>query len=51
VGEFQRDTGEWWRIVIASAAKLTVPLTVAVHRLKKPFIDAGFDNLNTDEHR
>jgi len=30
---------------------LTVPLTVAVHRIKKPFIYAGFDNLNTDEHR
>ena len=28
---------------------LTVPLTVAVHRIKKPSIYAGFDNLITDE--
>jgi hypothetical protein len=35
--------------VIQSTALLTVPLTVAVHRLKKPFIYAGFDNLMTDE--
>jgi hypothetical protein len=33
-----------------SAAILTVPLTVAVHRIKKPFIYKGFDNLNTDGH-
>ena len=32
-------------------AMLTVPLTVAVHRIKKPFSYAGFDNLNTDGHR
>jgi hypothetical protein len=36
--------------VFQFAARLTVPLTVAVHRLKKPFIYAGFDNLNTDGH-
>jgi hypothetical protein len=34
--------------VFASAAKLTVPLTVAVHARKKPCIYNGFDNLNTD---
>jgi hypothetical protein len=50
VGEFQRDTEELWRIVFASAAKLTVPLTVAVHARKKPFVYTGFDNLNTDGH-
>jgi hypothetical protein len=49
VGEFQRSSAEWWRIVIQSAALLAIPLTVAVHRLKKPFIYAGFDNLMTDE--
>ena len=37
-------------MVFPSAALLTVPLTVAVHWLKKPFIHAGFDNLNTDGH-
>jgi hypothetical protein len=39
-----------WRIVIPSALLLAVPLTVAVRRLKKPFIYAGIINLNTDEH-
>ena len=37
-------------MVIPSAAILTVPLTVAVHALKKPCIYAGFNNLNTDGH-
>jgi hypothetical protein len=37
-------------MVIPSAALLTVPLTVAVHRIKKPCIYNGFDNLNTDGH-
>ena len=40
---------EWRRIVIQSVTMLTVPLTVAVHRTKKPFIYAGFNNLMTDE--
>ena len=31
-----------------SAAILTVPLTVAVHALKKPCIYKGFINLNTE---
>jgi hypothetical protein len=38
-------------MVIPSAAWLTIPLTVAVHRLKQPFIYAGFKNLMTDETR
>jgi hypothetical protein len=49
VGEFQRSSAEWWRIVIQSAALLANPLTVAVHCTKKPFIYAGFNNLMTDE--
>jgi len=36
-------------MVVPSAALLALPLTVAVHRLKKPFIYAGFNNLMTDE--
>jgi hypothetical protein len=36
--------------VRASIAILTVPLTVAVQRIKKPFIYAGFENLTTDGH-
>jgi hypothetical protein len=36
-------------MVIPSAAWLAVPLTVAVRRLKKPFVYAGFNNLMTDE--
>jgi predicted restriction endonuclease len=36
-------------MVVPSAALLALPLTVAVHRTKKPFIYAGFDNLMTDE--
>jgi len=36
-------------MVITFAALLAVPLTVAVHRLKKPFIYAGINNLITDE--
>jgi hypothetical protein len=35
--------------VIQPPAVLTNPLTVAVHHLKKPFIYAGLNNLNTDE--
>jgi hypothetical protein len=35
--------------VIQLVALLTVPLTVAVHRLKKPFNYAGINNLMTDE--
>ena len=35
-------SGGWWRIDFESAAGLAVPLTVAVHRLKKPFVYAGF---------
>jgi hypothetical protein len=37
-------------MVRASIAILTVPLKVAVQRIKKSFIYAGFDNLNTDGH-
>jgi tRNA pseudouridine38-40 synthase len=51
VGEFQRSFAALWRIVFASAAVLAASLRVAVHRIKKPFIYAGFDNLTTDEHR
>jgi len=36
-------------MMVSFAALLALPLTVAVHRLKKPFIYAGFDNLMTDE--
>jgi hypothetical protein len=36
-------------MVIPFAVLLAIPLTVAVHRLKKPFIYAGFNNLITDE--
>jgi len=36
-------------MVIPSAVWLTVPLTVAVHRTKKPFVYAGLNNLMTDE--
>jgi hypothetical protein len=36
--------------MVESTAILTFPLTVAVHRIKKPFIYAGFDNLTTDGH-
>ena len=50
-GRVSANTGELWRIVIQSVAKLTVSLTVAVHCLKKPFVYAGFGNLNTDGHR
>src|ERR1017187_4401605 len=49
-GRVSANPGELWRIVFASAAKLTVPLTVAVHARKKPFVYTGFDNLNTDGH-
>jgi hypothetical protein len=36
-------------MVVPSAALLALPLTVAVHRIKKPCIYAGFNNLMTDE--
>jgi hypothetical protein len=49
VDEFQRSSAEVWRIVVQRAALLANPLTVAVHRIKKPCIDKGFDNLITDE--
>jgi hypothetical protein len=39
-----------WRIANRSAAGLAVPLTVAVHALKKPNVYADFINLNTDGH-
>jgi len=38
-------------MVIPSAAWLAIPLTVAVHRIKQPFIYADFNNLMTDETR
>ncbi len=38
-------------MVMPFAVLLAIPLTVAVHRLKKPFIYAGFNNLITDETR
>src|ERR1017187_6090306 len=50
-GRVSANSGELWRIVFPAAAKLTVSLTVAVQRLKKPFVYAGFNNLNTDGHR
>ena len=48
--EYLRRSGQWWRIVWAIAALLKVPLTVAFHLFKKPFIYAGFNNLTTDGH-
>jgi hypothetical protein len=51
VGEFQRNSGRIVADCVSTRAMLTVPLTVAVHRIKKPFIYAGFDTLNTDGHR
>ena len=51
MGEFQWNSADYWRIVSQPAALLAIPLTVAVHRSKKPFIDAGFNNLPTDGHR
>ena len=38
-------------MVIPSAALLAIPLTVAAHRLKKPFIYVVFNNLMTGETR
>ena len=37
--------------MVETTAILTFSLTVAVHRIKKPFVYVGFYNLNTDEHR
>ena len=37
-------------MVFAAVAGLAVPLTVAIHRLKKPCVYAGVVNLNTDGH-
>jgi len=37
--------------VVETTAILTFSLTVAVHRVKKPFIYAGFFSLTTDGHR
>jgi hypothetical protein len=51
VAKFQRIFSQSWRVVFALATLLTVPLTVAVHRLKEPFIYAGSINLTTDGHR
>jgi hypothetical protein len=48
VGEVSAEACECWRMVVPSAALLALPLTVAVHRIKKPCIYAGFNNLMTD---
>ena len=37
-------------MVFQSITRLAVPLTVAVHAFKKPFVYAGFISLNTDGH-
>ena len=42
------SSSQLWRVVFQHTALLTFPLTVAVHRIKKPFIYAGSINLNTD---
>jgi hypothetical protein len=49
--KFQPSSYQFWRVVKTLAALLTEPLTVAVHRIKKPCIYNGFVNLNTDGHR
>jgi hypothetical protein len=45
---------KFWKVLAncfgSRRVTLTVSLTVAVHPFKKPFIYAGFDNLNTDGH-
>jgi hypothetical protein len=49
-GKVSARLEQLWRIVLPSAPWLTFLLTVAVHRIKKLFIYAGFNNLNTDRH-
>jgi hypothetical protein len=49
-GKVSANFSQFWQVVFQPAAELTFPLTVAVHPFKKPFIYAGFDNLNTDGH-
>jgi ABC-type glycerol-3-phosphate transport system permease component len=50
-GKVSANFSQWWRVVMALAALLTLPLTVAFLLFKKPFIYAGFDNLDTDGTR
>ena len=38
-------------MVLQLPALLTIPLTVAIHLFKQPFIYKGFNNLTTDGHR
>jgi hypothetical protein len=47
-GKVSASLSQWRQIAGAVAGLLTIPLTVAVHPFKKPFIHAGFINLNTD---
>ncbi|MGC9942402.1 MAG: hypothetical protein ABSE48_11230 [Verrucomicrobiota bacterium] len=47
-GKVSANFSQFWQVVLQPAAGLTFPLTVAVHRLKKPFIHGGYNNLNTD---
>jgi ABC-type glycerol-3-phosphate transport system permease component len=47
-GKVSTNFSQWWRVVMALTVLLTLPLTVAFPLLKKPFIHAGFDNLDTD---
>jgi hypothetical protein len=47
-GKVSASFSQWWRVVFALTALLTLPLTVAFLLLKKPFIHAGFDDLDTD---
>jgi hypothetical protein len=49
-GKVSASSSQFWQIVLPSAPWLALLLTVAVHRIKEPFIYAGSVNLNTDGH-
>jgi len=49
-GKVSASFGQWWRVVLALAALLTFPLTVAVHPFKKPNKINGFIDLTIDGH-
>jgi hypothetical protein len=48
-GKVSANFSQFWQVVFQPAAGLTFPLTVAVHRIKEPFVYAGSNNLTTDE--
>jgi hypothetical protein len=50
-GKVSANFSQWWRVIVALTALLTLPLTVAFPLFKKPFIHAGFDDLDTDGTR